>query len=177
MSSTIGVQNIAHTNGTVAATISSGGVATFSNSIIEPDKIAFRATKTDGNQTISSATETQITFNVADINVGSCFSTATNRFTPTVNGNYYLYGMMQLTGSFGDNSTVWVSLRKNGSGIALSEMKVWESGSYSLTEQVNTIINANGSSDYFDFTVYTSSGSAPPVRNGSSFTQLGGHLI
>ena len=31
MSSTIGVQNIAHTNGTVAATISNGGVITFNN--------------------------------------------------------------------------------------------------------------------------------------------------
>lgn len=167
---------IQDTGTNVAANIS-GGVVTFNNRIIQPNKITFKATKTDGNQTISSSTETQITFNVADINVGSCFSTATNRFTPTVNGNYYLYGMMQLTGSFGDNSTVYVAIRKNGSGIALSEMKVWESGSYSLTEQVNTIINANGSSDYFDLTVFTSSGSAPPVRTGSSFTQFGGHLI
>ena len=31
MSSTIGVQNIAHTNGTVAATVSSGGVVAFNN--------------------------------------------------------------------------------------------------------------------------------------------------
>ena len=32
MSSTIGVQNIAHTNGTNAMTVSSGGVVTFNNS-------------------------------------------------------------------------------------------------------------------------------------------------
>ena len=98
-----------------------------------------------------------------------------NTFTPTVSGNYYLFARGQVTGTIGDNSTVYISIRKNGSGVALHEMKVWEAGSYSLSVSVNTIVSSD-TDDYFDVVMYNSSGS-PPIRHGSSFTHFGGYKL
>jgi len=163
-------------NITIPKNVTFSGSLTSSQALVQTNRIVFHANRISSNQTISAATETTIQFNNTTINVGSCYSTGTYKFTPTTAGNYYLYSKAQLTGSFGDNSTFFIAIRKNGSGISLVEDKVWESGSYSISKTVNIIVAANGSSDYFDVSIYNGSGN-PPVRYGASFTQFGGYLL
>ena len=75
MSSTIGVQNIAHTNGTNAMTVDSSG------RVLQPTKPAFMARGYGSLNTASSLTVNSITpassiqiaksFTIVDVNVGS----------------------------------------------------------------------------------------------------------
>ena len=174
--SVVRVNQVQDTSTNVAANVS-GGVVTFSNRIIQPAKIAFKAGKTDGNQSISNSSLTQVTFSHTVLNDGSCYSTGNSRFTPNVAGNYFLYTALQLTGTFGDNATYYITIRKNGSVEVYNENKVWEGGSFSLTRNVSSLSTANGSSDYFDVAVFVNGSGTPPVRNGTAFTQFGGYLI
>ena len=92
MSSTIGVQNIAHTNGTNAMTVDSSG------RVLQPTKPAFMARGFGSLHTASSLTVNSITpassigiaksFNIVDVNVGSSFNNTTGKFTCPVAGLY-----------------------------------------------------------------------------------------
>ena len=81
MSSTIGVQNIAHTNGTVAATVSSGGVVTFTsdpfNSVIETWYYNDNNTTAHANDDLLNQGYARVTTNAtANKNGGMTHSTA-----------------------------------------------------------------------------------------------------
>jgi len=93
MSSKIGVQNIAHTNGTVAATVSSGGALALTSPLPVSSGgtghnavIAFscKRTPTSGDVTVND----DIVFNEVQTNVGSAYNNSNGRFTAPVNGTY-----------------------------------------------------------------------------------------
>jgi len=176
MSSKIGVQNIAHTNGTNAMTVSASGVTTFTNTPVglpvATNTPAFHVTKTGSNQSISQATDTVVTFNNEIFDSDNKF--ANNKFTPGVAGKYFLFAAGQCTGTFGTNSTLYIAIKKNGSGFALVETRV-PGGSHSISVSVSTIGIAN-TTDYFEVSMLNSSGT-PPIRQGSSFTYFGGYKL
>lgn len=86
MSSKLGVENIAHTNGTNAMTISSGGVATFPQI-----PCCFAQLTTANAQDTSnpySTTGADIRFDQIITNQGNCYSESTGKFTVPIAGVY-----------------------------------------------------------------------------------------
>ena len=93
MSSKIGVQNIAHTNGTVAATVSSGGVVAFNN---PPTGIVAGSRKLLLNHTISSAVAL---FDVDNTYINATYDTYEFQcmFHPVTNGARVEYKFFDAT--------------------------------------------------------------------------------
>ena len=135
---------------------------------------AFLAYRSTSNQSIPNQTETQCQFQTELFDTDSNYSTSTYRFTPTTAGKYFLFAMLQLTGTI-NAGAYFGSIRKNGASASLAEVynSTTTSMSYSLTP--HCIVEANGSSDYFDCTIYYA-GTAS-LRLGIEFSQFGGYKI
>ncbi len=80
---------------------------------------------------------------------------AANRFTPTVQGIYYLNFQWTITNSV-DQTSLIASILKNGNAIA--EGRIQSSGINRHTVKIKAIILANGVTDFFEAQVVQSSG-------------------
>jgi len=171
MSSTIGVQNIAHTNGTVAATVSSGGVVTFNNA-----GPAFSAYMTNGSAGIStgSTTSTKIILDTEEFDTNNCFDSTTNyRFTPTVAGYYQINGAVTLAVPATTGGAA-AQLYKNGTNFCIGAA----SGTANLfpTAFVGSLIYFNGSSDYIELYIYNGAGTTTTTGYGRDQCYMNGYL-
>jgi hypothetical protein len=150
MSSTIGVQNIAHTNGTVAATVSSSGVVGFTNA---PTGIGntpcFSATFSSPLNSQTNNTAVKVRFNNTTFNQGGgVFDTSNYRYTPGVAG-VYMFGTTVNMKDSGDNNNLQqqnVAIRKNGSDIFTNRIQLAaQSGDYGLQGSAyNAILTVTG---------------------------------
>jgi len=113
MSSKLGVQNIAHTNGTNAMTIASGGVVTLPQ--IPCCYVQLTTANAQDTSNPYTVTNTDIRFDKIVLNQGSCYSESNGRFTVPVSGVYEAKFM--LTSS--DNTTADhnIKLYKNGTNV------------------------------------------------------------
>jgi len=108
MTGIIKVDTIQNNGGTTAVTIASDGKMTTSQYIQQNGVPRFSAR--DGSAETATGPAV-VKFTAADVNVGSCYSTSTYRFTAPVAGDYYLfYTVMSNEGNF-----LRTRLRKNGS--------------------------------------------------------------
>lgn len=122
MTSTLKVQNIAHTGGTTAMTVDSSGRVT------EPAKPAFRVSYGASGGWVSAGGNNVnkiLEFNTASVNVGGHWSTSTHDFTVPVAGAYFFYAQAYFN-SNGDNRELRIQRTFAGGG----------------TDYVHTIINA-----------------------------------
>jgi len=135
---------------------------------------AFLAYRSTSNQSITNQTETQCQFQTELFDTDSCYDTSTYRFTPTIAGKYFLFAMLQMTGTI-NAGAYFGSIRKNGASASLAEVYNSTTTSMSYSLAPHCIVEANGSSDYFDCTIYYA-GSAS-FRAGIQFSQFGGYKI
>ncbi|MFZ2303862.1 MAG: hypothetical protein WAV98_03695, partial [Minisyncoccia bacterium] len=116
--------------------------------------VAFSVHKNSVNQTIATATWTLVTFATEDFDVNGNF--ASNRFTPTVAGKYTLsaaLGWLPVTNAYGH----FVNIYKNG--VEYKRVAVQSSGvPSSQTANVSVVVDANGSTDYFEVFAYQATG-------------------
>lgn len=158
MSSKLGVENIAHTNGTNAMTISSGGVATFNNTPnlstgAMTNTPAFQARRSTSFE-FSDNTVTKVTGLTEDFDTDNCF--ASDTFTPNKAGKYCVTIAASMQGvSNYDMYNGDLYLFKNGS----QHIKVSAQGNasnrthrYALSQTV--IVDMNGSTDYLEMLCY-----------------------
>jgi hypothetical protein len=117
MSSKIGVQNIAHTNGTNAMTVSSGGVATFTNPPINVGVSNLQFFRLDGN--INTTTTTTVLTSYADGHdtdlfkrIGTAWSNSSGVFTPSASGLYEITFIASL-GTTSNNDYVEVNFQRS----------------------------------------------------------------
>jgi hypothetical protein len=82
---------------------------------------AFLAYRSTSNQSISNQTETQCQFQTELFDTDSCYDTSTYRFTPTTAGKYFLFAMLQMTGTI-NAGAYFGSIRKNGASASLAEV-------------------------------------------------------
>lgn len=130
MSSKLGVENIAHTNGTNAMTISSGGVATFTNQIVTPTRPSFYASNLDGTTFTAGTLTGADASGYGYSNGGMSYNSSTGELTVPIAGFYMI--------SFG------ILLNPN-SGRCEAKVQIQPSGG-SYGERF--IVDANGTSTY-----------------------------
>ena len=127
------------------------------------------------NQTVSNATNTKLQINTENFDTASCYDSSTNyRFTPTVAGYYFL----NAGATFGQGSnSVQSYIYKNGGVVFVSGHQNQASGSGNVTETVSGLVYANGTTDYFEYYVYQSSGGSLTVyASGPYSTYFTGFL-
>ena len=149
MSSTIGVQNIAHTNGTNAMTISSGG-------IVIPKSVIMQVKASDTDQAVGSS-NTKIQWETVEIDTIGGWDATNHRYTPNVAG-YYLVGGGVRLGVGTVNSYINVQIKRNGSDLVDDVIEAqYQVTSDLFTNGVYTcgtgLILLNGSSEYIEMWV------------------------
>ena len=121
------------------------------------------------NATISAATYTKVILNTEDFDTANAFdSTSTYRFTPQVAGYYQvnLVATMNQTASL--NTNCLIALYKNGSYYK-GGGNAFNAGT-SSNSSWSGIVSLNGSTDYIEMYVYTSSNTATLQANYTNFS-------
>lgn len=141
-----------------------GTLLSSASTIIQNGGPAFSAYKS-GNQTISSATDTKLTFDLEEFDTASCYNTSTSQFTPNVAGYYQVnfecdMGGVSTTGGI-------ISIRKNGSGARRGQGVLGPS----MSEQYlcgSAIVYMNGTTDYLEVYAYGIAASSITIYGAST---------
>jgi hypothetical protein len=124
------------------------------------------------SQSIPTATWTKINFGNELFDTDNCFDSTTNmRFTPTVAGKYLLHGHVNYDGSNG-GSYILCAIYKNGSQIfsnSYGSNNPCTLANSSNSAQFSIIVDANGSTDYFEVYGQHNSGSTRSVFVGNFY--------
>lgn len=110
--------------------------------------------KSSGNQSITASTWTKVTFDT--INTDSNSNWASNKFTPTVPGWYWVNAHAAVT-----DTSFQLAIYKNGNAIRLG------GGGGSSWPQAYALLQANGSTDYFEMYVWTGNSGQSVFANGN----------
>jgi len=112
-----------------------------------------------GTQSIPNAAWTKVAFMSEVFDTNSDYDAVTNyRFTPTVAGKYLLTAFVSYFAS--GNFIGKIRLYKNGSGGRLLENQIVASGQ---SISVTAVVDANGSTDYFEFFTYHNQGASSAI--------------
>jgi 6-phosphogluconolactonase (cycloisomerase 2 family) len=130
--------------------------------IVASSYIAIGILSTD--QTVTSGADTLINFVDYD-DAQSWWNPTTKRFTPTIAGYYDVtLSAWWVAGVISNNQTN-LQMRKNGNSYALSQEIINTSTGQSLN--LNRMIYLNGTTDYLDFTVFTSNTTSQVLQKGT----------
>jgi len=172
MSSIIKVDTFQDTGGNALFSSDGSGTVTLNNSAMKmtPSFHAYLAAGT-GDQAISTATLTTISFDTERYDSDGKYDTSTYRFTPGVAGMYYVYAMTRMT---------------DGNSY-LAEMEIRTSTENSIARNATPNTNSDsifigttaelGASDYVYVTIYQGSGSTRYLNSGDTETYFGGFRI
>ena len=125
------------------------------------------------NGSIASGTDVVVSNNTELLDSSAAYDTSTYKFTPQVAGYYFLYSNVRYQSSTTDFDRINLVITKNGSGILAARNN---NKDYS-TVCVSGIVQANGSSDYFQMTSYQNSGGSISITTEDEYTYFGGFLI
>ena len=119
------------------------------------------------NQTINYNTDTVVNFtDISDPN--NWWDATAKKFTPTVAGWYQVIYQLNFAAATVTNAQCNIQARKNGSTFTIGQMQLLSGSSYSLS--CSGMVNLNGTTDYLDFTAY-SSNTTSHVITGESLQQ------
>ena len=156
-----------------------GITITANNQITKSTVPAFFVYKGDvTNKTISSNTYTKVEFSVESIDTDSDF--ASNRFTPTTAGKYFLFANIALDASSSNYESGFVSIYKNGSQLYEVTNQQTNNNANHINVFIQIVEDANGSSDYFEvFAKCTDSSGSPAINagGGARRTTFGGYKL
>jgi len=126
------------------------------------------------NQTINNNTLTTVAWNTTSFDTANCFNTSTYRFTPTVAG-YYLFIVNLVWASAPNTGELYGYLNKNSTGYAIIDTTA--NGSTFYVQNQSIILSANGTTDYFTFSIAQSSGSSKSINGSSTSAIFTGSLL
>ena len=172
MSSKLGVQNIAHTNGTNAMTIDSSGGVLF------PNRPAFRAEKRTPSQSITENVTTKITFEHQEFDIANNYDPSTSRFTAPVSGVYNFNVLLRAISNSGTMEYVAIYLYKNGSAFTDVFQMQTSANNMMNSHLGNSVTVQLTASDYVEIHANIS-GTSPAIQNFASGhrTWFSGFLI
>jgi len=164
MTSTLKVDNIAHTGGTTAMTINSSG-------LVLPKSLILQAIATNTDQSISANTDTKIEWETVVVDTGSYWDSTNHRYTPSVAGYYLCSGTIRSSGN--SVSKKQITWRKNGSAVL--EARYQLTADYLTSNNLpapTTIIQLNGSGDYIDITFISEEAMTVSSSNEPSHSEI-----
>tara|TARA_B110000858_G_scaffold151723_1_gene172808 strand:+ start:189 stop:761 length:573 start_codon:yes stop_codon:yes gene_type:complete len=133
------------------------------------------------NQTLADNTQVKIQANTESFDTDSAYDNSTNyRFTPQTSGKYVFYANVRTSAGDSNNSSTSGSIYKNGSIAAQLQQFTPINGLAANVSAGNLIIlEANGSSDYFEFFGLCNDTSGDGVAIGSSYpiTYFGAYKV
>ena len=132
-----------------------------------------------GNQSLSNATNTRINFNAETYDTANAFdSTGNHRFNPQTAGKYFLISSFFVGGSSADTEAAQIYIYKNGSNIFFYEMdNRGNTNGYNTSLTVSAIVEANGSSDYFEVYARVKGAGTKNLVSGAGNTWFQGYKI
>jgi len=133
----------------------------------------FRAHQTT-SQSVSNTTQTIVNFNTEDFDTDNNF--ASNRFTPTTAGKYYLSWSVGADMNSTAN-TAQATLFKNGSSELARARRTFYVGGTVQNFHSSCIVTANGSSDYFEIKFWHNQGGTITTQNEAVDTFFQGYKI
>ncbi len=141
---------------TLTATSATIADLTVTASITLPGAVwpSFDVQKTS-DQIDISRTSVKIEWDVKNFDTNDDFTTTTNRFNPQVEGKYLLSSGIVSTVS-GATVRGGIELWKNGS-LYRQDQKTVDQGRHAF--QITTVVDANGSTDYFEMFIFLSNAS------------------
>lgn len=126
----------------------------------------FKATSS-GSQVIVTSTATKVTtLTVEAVDSNSNYDTASQRFTPTVAGWYLLFGFTDWLSST-DEKFYQLSFMKNGVAQANSQAHIVGASGVGFYNEAFVMLQANGSSDYFEMRVFHNVGSNSTLNSAA----------
>ncbi len=143
-----------------------------------PIRPAF-STVLSADQTLTSNVTAKVTFNSEEFDTNNNYDPATNyRFTPTVAGKYLIALSVSVSATDVMNrAEAW--LYKNGAAYKEARSgyqdPIAAGGSGSRTLPISVVVDANGTTDYFEVYVWTNCTGTPTVSSsskGSYFTGM-----
>ena len=158
-----------------AGTIALGSGDVQSN-FLHPAFMVYKGSGT--NQTISNDTFTKVEFSVEDLDTNNNF--ASDRFTPTTAGKYLLFASVACDCSASDFKAAEIQIRKNGSEHYGGVNQQTNNNANHINMEIQAIVDANGSSDYFEIFVTITDANGSPVINaggGARRCRFGGFRI
>jgi hypothetical protein len=104
------------------------------------------------DQSVSNNTVTKIQFDTEVLDTDNCYDNSTNyRFTPTKAGKYFVYAQVDCyAGGASDLNVANLRLYKNGSQIHFAYSEFSNNNIQTITRNINTTVDMNGSSDYLE---------------------------
>ena len=128
-------------------------------------------------QIITSGSQQKVLFQTEEFDTDGC--NASSRFTPTTEGYYQLNAEVRLDGATGTGECM-IILYKNGAEYK----RGWNSQGTQFASnfwamQVNSLVYANGTTDYFEIYVQQGSGSSVSVTavNNTAITWFNGAMV
>lgn len=164
--STLEVNNIKDTGSNSLISSDGSGTFTINNGVLK-NTPAFFVYKSNGtNQTISSNTYTKVQFDAEVLDTDSNY--ASDTFTPTTAGKYFIYGNVALDASSSNFESGFVAIYKNGSLLYESQNQQTANNANHINIPISVVVDANGSTDYFEFFAKcTDSSGSPVINNGA----------
>ena len=133
----------------------------------------------DGDQVISTATDTTIEIDTESFDSDSMYNTSTYKFEPTTNGYYYLFAKIHLSVGTQNHNFAVTIVRDPATGSDSDEATsyTWnENFDTELVAQVVTIVKVEAA-DKFYVNIYQGSGSNKTVESALKKTTFQGHFI
>jgi hypothetical protein len=156
-----------NTNRTLTLPDNTGTILTTASTIAGTGP-AFSAYPSGSQGTISANTWTKLSLGSEFFDTANAFDSTTNfRFTPQVAGYYQIIA----TANSPSTTTVQIALYKNGSIYAANLI----SGSSGYSPLVSQLIYLNGSTDYVESYINTSSSGV--FSSSSTYTYMSGYLV
>jgi len=122
------------------------------------------------NATVATNADLVVPFvDYADPN--SWWNATTKRFTPNIAGYYNVTLQVWWNAGAITNNQNNIQMRKNGNTIGISQTQIVTGSGYS--QNVTRVIYLNGTTDYIDFTAYSSNSSSQVLQYGGSADSAG----
>ena len=154
----IGIQGLSGTQGTQGLQGATGGLLT-PTSYISQGRLA-------SDFTVTANTDTLLPF-VVDFDPQGWWNPTTKRLTPTIAGYYLVdYQVWWAAGASGITGQNNIQARRNGNTFIVDQLTINSNNGYTLDG--NKAIYMNGSTDYLDFTAYTSNTTSQVIQYGGN---------